>query len=136
MKIERNSPETFVMLVGSVPQWPRGLPSILATRGFEIEDFNTTTSLNNSMFEATNSLDASLKSLVKKIDSKSIVFVSLLDHFCSGSLCLTSSNDGMAEPFSWDRAHLTASGSVMAAKFLSSTIKNLTVDTEAEQKIH
>jgi peptidoglycan/LPS O-acetylase OafA/YrhL len=133
-KIERNSPETSVMLIGSVPQWPRGLPSILAASGFEVEDFNATTSLKNSMLENTASVDAKLKAVVKNIDSKSIVFVSLLDKFCSDSHCLTSSNDGIVEPFSWDRAHLTASGSVMAAKFLSPTIKKFTIEREVRQE--
>ncbi|MGL5009023.1 MAG: acyltransferase family protein [Paracoccaceae bacterium] len=105
--IRHLSPETRVIVLGSLPKWPAGLPELLLEQAMPISDgLRIDTDL-----QVLRQVDRELQDSAAEAGA---AFVSLIDLLCEGSLCgaVVSMPDGRLEPISFDAAHLGEAGAL------------------------
>ncbi len=111
-KIRDISPNTKIMVVGGVPQWPPSLPQSILKYNLPLNEISTIPAFNSKVHIIDNAL-------AKTAKQAGVVFVSLLDRLCVKDECIAAIGNGEKKvPFAWDRAHLTKEGSVHVANIL------------------
>ena len=109
--IKLRSPETEIFIVGGVPQWKPSLPILLLQSRIEL---NEEAFLYSRPYNDIKNADDILNNVA---DENDISFISLINMFCLGNKCLSSTKQADAyEPFAWDYGHLTKSSSILVSK--------------------
>lgn len=105
--IAATSPQTRIVLIGSIPKWYPSLPeAIVARRATLVSDLSLPLNVNH-----LRRLDARLAALVA--GRPAVTFVSLIDTFCDDVRCrATVGPAGSVVPVVWDNAHLTREGAL------------------------
>jgi hypothetical protein len=116
--IRQESPQSRVVVVGSVPQWEKNLPVILNHDRIELSDARY---LSNAGIGQLRAVDARVKNIAA---AEQVLFVSALAGFCRGDTCLAVADAGRGyEPTAWDQSHLTATGSLLLVRELTRSIQ-------------
>lgn len=104
-KIRSLSPETRIVLLGGVPQWPEGLPELLLVRDISIIAENTIATELSELRQ----VDAFLEDAAT---AAGVDFVSALDLLCVDERCRAVEvlPNGSLEPSAFDYGHLTEAG--------------------------
>ena len=109
-EIQRISPSSQIVLIGTFPQWLPNLPTRMYKIKMELED---KVYLSTPLFSNITALDNSLNAVATK---RGIEFYSVLDTSCINDSCLaTTLYDGKIMPTAWDYGHLTNGGAVRLA---------------------
>jgi hypothetical protein len=109
-EIQRISPSSQIVLIGTFPQWPPNLPTHIYKSKMELED---KIYLRTPLFANINALDKTLNAIATKTN---IEFYSVLDASCINDSCLaTTLYDDKIMPTTWDYGHLTNGGAVLLA---------------------
>jgi len=113
-------PSISIKIIGGVPQWQPSLPDVLIRGGISMHDNDNTIVIANNEFSRVEALDKEIIRLLHKYKEKyNVRFISLLNKFCEDESCIAiTSYCGFSEPTAWDYGHLTASGSMLAARFI------------------
>ncbi|MGY2908687.1 acyltransferase family protein [Bradyrhizobium sp. URHC0002] len=108
--IKRLAPAAVVTVVGSVPQWPSGLPAHLASQRVELDG---TYFLRLPTMQELRALD---RSIAVAVASKAL-FLSPLDLLCDNGKCqATTTYGGGVVVTAWDYGHLTKGGSLLLSR--------------------
>ena len=107
-KIQTDSPETKIVLLGGVPQWKPTLPHSLLKQSVALGSIKT---IDTPLLEYLRPIDSDLQLIARQ---HRVSFVSLIDELCVGPECkaTASTTAGELEPMAWDAGHLTLAGSV------------------------
>ena len=107
-EIRRLSPDSRILIVGSLPMWSKALPEVLMQN--EIR-------LNAELFARTPMLDDMEtvdKRLRRMASANGVEFLSALESSCKGRTCqVVTRFKGVFQPTAWDIGHLTEGGSVL-----------------------
>jgi peptidoglycan/LPS O-acetylase OafA/YrhL len=112
--IARVSPKTQVVVLGSLPKWPVGLPELLLETGQPIhEGAGIATDLR-----VLTQVDTRLQAVAQQAGAR---FVSLIDLLCDGTMCraVAAMPDGALEPYAFDGAHPGEAGALYLASRLA-----------------
>lgn len=116
--VRQRSPKSKIIVVGNVPIWTGGLPTLLLKRDITLRD-NVYLSL--PMFEDLKEKDEELEAAV---EASGAAFLSALDVLCMDGKCqATTSADGSPALTAFDYGHLTAAGSIEVARRVVDAIK-------------
>lgn len=107
------SPQTSVVLIGSVPQYHPSLPVTMLRHGVKLNGMHR---MPMAMYGELVSIDQQIANL-EKLDR--VRFVSVLSRLCddTGCLAVTSSTQGYV-PMAWDYGHLTKEGAELIAAYV------------------
>ena len=110
-------PGISIKIIGGVPHWQPSLPDVLLRKSISLD---STKLLTNNQFLKVEAVDKELIRLLHRYkENPNVEFISLLDEFCEDESCLAITSDcGFFEPTAWDYAHLSPSGSNLAARFI------------------
>jgi lysophospholipase L1-like esterase len=109
--IKLESPLSKITIVGGVPQYKPGLPTLMY---FERKILNDDGLFVNYHYDDLIDIDHSLMNFAKKND---VEFYSALKAFCKNNYCQRVARyDGKIMPVAWDYGHLTAAGSMVLAE--------------------
>jgi Predicted acyltransferases len=109
--VREKSPESEIIVVGTVPIWTGGLPTLLLKRDITLQD-NIYISL--PIYEDLKQQDQELEAAVEESGAR---FLSALDVLCVDGKCqATSSAEGSPALTAFDYGHLTAAGSIEVAR--------------------
>jgi peptidoglycan/LPS O-acetylase OafA/YrhL len=113
--IQKNSPNTKIIVLGGVPQYSPSLPTYMVKQRQNLVDGARLYSLTSDQI---SKLDNQLASLSEKHGA---LFFSPLQTFCDKSICLvTARHNDILMPTAWDYGHLTSAGSIfLSEKFMS-----------------
>lgn len=115
--IERESPKTKIIIIGSAPQWKPTLPETLIRKGLSINQIDY---IPMPLYNELMQVD---KKLIALANEKKINYISILDNLCVENKCLAVTKyNSKFWLTTWDDGHLTEGGSV----YLYTKIKNLT----------
>tara|TARA_B100000900_G_scaffold393049_1_gene389149 strand:+ start:288 stop:2207 length:1920 start_codon:yes stop_codon:yes gene_type:complete len=119
-KILLIDPSINIKIIGGVPQWQPSLPDILLREGVSMSDGKNINMMTNDEYIKVHERDKEIVRLLHIYKANdNIEFISMLDKFCEDESCISSTSDcSLFEPTAWDYAHLTASGSKLAARFI------------------
>ncbi len=117
--IKRESPQTKIAIIGSVPLWKPSLPLILMRKKLGLDQVRY---LDLSSYEELVKIDSKLIDLAKE---KEIQYISVLDQLCVNGKCLAVTQyKGTFFPTTVDGGHLTEAGSVYLFTQLKDIINN------------
>jgi hypothetical protein len=105
------SPGSQIVIIGSVPHWPRKLPKLILRNrsGLDGEYF-----LANRGVEALTRVDEPVRAAAM---GTGVEFVAPIEELCGTSGCLaTISHEGTVMPTTWDEGHLTTAASLFLAR--------------------
>ncbi len=109
--VKSRSPKTEIIILGGVPQWEPSLPILLLQSHVEL---NEEAFIYSRPYANIKNTDNILNDVADKNGSS---FISLLNIFCTGNKCLSSTKQAdIYEPFAWDYGHLTKSSSIIVSK--------------------
>jgi hypothetical protein len=112
-QIRIKSPSSQIVVVGSVPLWPGGLPELMLRQGNHLEN---PAYIHPPDYAALRLLDKKLKAIS---EVKQTEFVSALDTFCVSDKCnAVTMLNGAATLTSFDSGHLTEGGSIQLAQYV------------------
>jgi len=105
--IKLESPNSKIIILGSVPQWKPSLPIILIRENITLNRSNYIQLLS---YKKLKNVDEKLSALA---NIKKVEFISILDNLCVNRKCLaTTEYKSKFWPTAWDSGHLTEAGSV------------------------
>jgi peptidoglycan/LPS O-acetylase OafA/YrhL len=117
-KIRIASPTSRIVVVGTVPLWPGGLPALLLRRGYHLDN---TLYIHPPTYAALLLNDQKLKTITH---AKNVGFVSALDTFCESDKCeAVTMLNGTPALTSFDSGHLTDAGSIQLAQEVRRTTR-------------
>lgn len=105
--IARVSPDTQVVVLGSLPKWPVGLPELLLAQAAPIQDgARIATDL-----QELRQVDRTLQGIAQRAGAR---FVSMIDLLCDSTTCqsVVAMPDGRLEPTAFDAAHPSEAGAL------------------------
>lgn len=109
--ILKASPNTSVILIGSVPQWPRGLPIFMLQRNLTL---TSTLYITNSSLNVLRNTDHQLEMTAK---DEGVEYLSAIDMLCINDQCpVTTIYENKNLLTAYDYGHLTKGGSLLLAK--------------------
>lgn len=107
--IKLKSPNSEIVIIGSVPQWEPSLPGILARNNISLNSGHDYY-MKMPSYEYLNSID---KDFVRLSKDKGFKFISLLDYLCLDEKCLAVTEyKNELWLTSFDSGHFTVAGSV------------------------
>lgn len=106
--IRETSPNTKLILIGSVPQWVRGLPIFMLSRNLTLASNSYATNPN---LKTLKEFDRELEIAAKE---EGVEYLSAIDSLCVNDQCqIITTYEGKKTLTAYDYAHLTKGGSIL-----------------------
>lgn len=119
LQIEAVSPDTHIVVIGDVPQWPPSLITLLTEHAKEglSDDW-----LKNDLYESLRQVETALTAELPE----SVTFISLLDLLCTPEgkcKALIPTPTGNKAPITWDYGHLSRDGADFVTELIQDQIR-------------
>lgn len=116
-QLQRDLPDTKILMVGGAPQWRPSLPERLVAQGVPRE--------RGARIESSQKIvrdtDADLLALWKRAGLPESQFLSLVDRYCQGDACIAFQGEDLV-PFAYDYGHVHPDTAAEIGKWIMSTL--------------